>query len=275
MNKLYLILLFFIIPLCSLSQHYVKDYTYNASENESKLDAREISLKETKKLLIEELGVYVNTTTTYNNINNNISIETQTKIISECITQTKILEEKWDGDYYYIKVKMYVDKKNLMKRLNKISKKYESYKPTTINKPIELKEKKKIDWKNEDYYMSIFGSYSINDIFIGLSMGIITDNYFSIGLYGESDINFEYKSFGLIFEPLFFNKRKINLSIPLKLGRGYLDERFVVIEPGIDIGLTINKFKMTVGVSYKLITSEDIQNSFCVNLSFKILKYNN
>jgi len=106
-------------------------------------------------------------------------------------------------------------------------------------------------------------------------MGIITDNYFSIGLYGESDINFEYKSFGLIFEPLFFNKRKINLSIPLKLGRGYLDERFVVIEPGIDIGLTINKFKMTVGVSYKLITSEDIQNSFCVNLSFKILKYNN
>lgn len=273
MNRLYLILLIFITPLFSLSQYHVKDYTYNASENESKLDARRISLKEIKRLLIEELGVYVNTSTTYNNINNNISIETQTKVISECVTQTKILEEKWDGDYYYIKVKMYVDKKDLINRLNKISKKYEHDKPKYIYVQ-QNSTPKYTNTKKEDFYMSIFGSYTIDNVIFGLSMGIITNNKFSIGLYGETDIESEYRSFGLVFEPLFFNERKVNLSIPLKLGNGYLDERFIVIEPGVDISLTFNRLKMISGISYKFITIENIQNGFCVNLSFKLLKYN-
>jgi len=275
MNKLYLILFILITPLFSLSQYYVKDYTYNASDNESKIDARQIALKETKRLLIEELGVYVNTTTTYNNINNNINIETQTKIISECVTQTKILEEKWDGYFYYIKVKMYVDRKNLINRLNKISKKYEQdY--SKQNKEIKYNNPKitYINTTKEDFYMSISGSYNIDNIFIDISMGIITNDRFLIGLYGESDVNFQYRSVGLIVEPLFFNERKVNLSIPLKLGRGYLDERFVVIEPGVDVGLTFNRFKMTSGISYKLFTTEDIPSGFCINLSFKFLKYN-
>ena len=287
MKNLHLIFAFVLISLGGMSQTYVKDYTYNASENESKLDARKIALKETKKLLIEELGVYVNTTTTYNNINSNISVETQTKIISECVTQTEIIEEKWDGDYYYIKVKMYVDKKDLIKRLNKISKKYENYEAKTIKKSEPKYESNfsgidKIDWTNEYYFISVYNSYDINNNYkVGFSAGIISDNILSVGLFWETNAQQYYNTFGLSFEPLFFNKRRVNLSIPVKLAGGKVrdgGEKFLVIEPGVDVGVTFNiteiqAIKISTGISYKLMTTEEVQNSFCVNLSIKLIRF--
>jgi len=297
MPKSHLILLLFLLPTIGISQYYVKEYTYNASENESKLDARRIALKEVKRLLIEELGVYiVSETTLYkNNEDVKISIETQTKVISECVTQTKILEENWDGDYYYIKVKLYVDQKDLERRLKKIYREEENRKSTNISS--SKKEDKviphksnKIDFKKESYAGAIYGSFlPYNDLvsIFGLSLEFITDNKIGIGFYGE--INFakpynskddylRYQSLGIFIDLLFFNTSTVNLSFPIKISKCYVkrfDDGYKIdgssgflIEPAIDVGFAItDSFKITTGVSYKIINNVELNDMVGVNLS--------
>jgi len=286
MNKLYLILLILITPLHSLSQYHVRDYTYNASDNESKIDARNITLKEIKRLLIEELGVYINTTTTTlsKHNGNRIDIETQVKIISECITQTEILEEKWNGEEYYLKVKIYVDEKDLIRRLKKISKSDKDKKIPTYSQQLPPKKEKWIDIKNESLYGYLNVNYQMDGILsVGLSFGVNVDNKFILGVYGDINIYEEGiygNNKGLFFESIIFGNRKINISIPIKLGSSLIypdvyqltDKSCTYIEPSININIPIgDNLKISTGVGYKISDNTEISNTPLINLSFKII----
>lgn len=118
-------------------------------------------------------------------------------------------------------------------------------------------------------------------------MEFITDNKLGIGLYGE--INFakpynsqddylRYQSLGFFIDLLFFNTSTVNLSFPIKISKCYVkrfDDGYKIdgsggflIEPAIDVGFAItDSFKITTGVSYKILNNIELNDMVGVNLS--------
>jgi hypothetical protein len=97
---------------------FIRDYTYNASENDSKVSARRAALEQLQKAAIEEVGVHVqssvvnhDTVTQGTDTERTLKREMQLnfKTFSQALTKTKILEEKWNGESFYIKAEIEVD----------------------------------------------------------------------------------------------------------------------------------------------------------------------
>lgn len=99
----------FVVPVNPLSAetiNFVKEYTYQASELDSKSSCRMIALVQIKRLLLEELGTYLESTTEVKNFE---LTKDQIETISAGVVKTEILSEKWNGVTYYIKAKITVD----------------------------------------------------------------------------------------------------------------------------------------------------------------------
>lgn len=123
MKKIFLSLILFSVVLLN-AKTWVREYTYNASEADSKLTSRAISLEQVKRLLLQEIGVYVHSTI----LNEEVEVSGELKeltakqieIISAGITETKIIEESWNGETYYIKAEITADENDVIKRLDKV-----------------------------------------------------------------------------------------------------------------------------------------------------------
>ena len=96
---------------------FVREYTYHVSGDDSKNEARQIALEEVQTLLIEELNVYIKDTFPIDNKEKNSKL---TNIINDNIREiregkiaTKVLEERYNGDTFYIKAKIELDEKEL------------------------------------------------------------------------------------------------------------------------------------------------------------------
>jgi len=85
---------------------FEKEYTYQASELDSKVSSRRIALEQIKRLLLEELGTYLISRT---DVKNYQLTKDQVKVLTAGIVQTEILAEKWDGKTYYLKAKISTD----------------------------------------------------------------------------------------------------------------------------------------------------------------------
>ena len=122
-----LILFLLLISICFYSQTktFIRDYTYNAGEADSKLTSRTLALQEVKTSLLEEIGTYLQSEfenkIEQNNINGELTFTqlTKSKIITLAagITSIKIIEEKWTGEAYYIKAEIIVDNNDLKRKL--------------------------------------------------------------------------------------------------------------------------------------------------------------
>ncbi|MBN2830224.1 MAG: hypothetical protein JXR56_07885, partial [Candidatus Cloacimonetes bacterium] len=82
------------------SMTWEREYTYRAGEADSKITSRAIALEQVKALLLEEIGVYVHSEikeslSEQNGVLKELSTE-QIEIVSAGITETKILDEKWN-----------------------------------------------------------------------------------------------------------------------------------------------------------------------------------
>jgi len=82
---------------------FIKEYTYQVSDYDSKISSRVIALEQVKRLLLEEVGTYLISETGVKDFR-----LTKDKIttLTAGIVQTEILDEKWDGKTYYLKAKM-------------------------------------------------------------------------------------------------------------------------------------------------------------------------
>ncbi|MBM2837536.1 MAG: repeat-containing protein YrrB [Deltaproteobacteria bacterium] len=96
---------------------FVKEYSYQASEADSKLTARAIALEQVKRLLLEELGTYLISETEVKNFQ-----LTKDKIttLSAGIVMTQILEDKWNGETYYLKARIKADPKEVTSTLDNL-----------------------------------------------------------------------------------------------------------------------------------------------------------
>ena len=103
---------------------FIREYHYQAGESDSKISSRTKALTEVKRLLLEEIGVYLESYINYNEekTENRISsqfLKKEIEQISAGITETSILEENWTGVEYYIKAEITVDPDDVIRQLNR------------------------------------------------------------------------------------------------------------------------------------------------------------
>ncbi len=90
---LLLILFFPLVPqaLCAETKTFIKEYAYQAGDEDSKNSSRVIALREVKRLLLEELGTYLESTTEVQNFK---LTRDQIVTLTAGIVQTELIEEK-------------------------------------------------------------------------------------------------------------------------------------------------------------------------------------
>ncbi len=123
MKKLIIILILFATVLLN-AKIWVREYTYNAGDADSKLSSRTIALEEVQRLLLQEIGVYVHST--IQNETTEVSGELkeltskQVEVMTAGVTQTTILEEQWNGEIYFIKAEIDVDENDVLKKIDAV-----------------------------------------------------------------------------------------------------------------------------------------------------------
>jgi len=96
---------------------YVKEYTYQASEVDSKLSCRTIAMEQVKRLLLEELGTYLISETAVKDFQ---LTRDRISSLTAGIVMTVILEENWDGKIYFLKAKITTDTDELVRSIDRI-----------------------------------------------------------------------------------------------------------------------------------------------------------
>jgi len=147
--------------LSNKSKVFIREYTYNASEDDSKNSSRKKAIKQLKSILSEEVGTHIesslNMETTVKNGVSNKYVKSEINSLSASITKLKILDEKWNGITYYIKASVKIDEEQTMillieaikskasekdvKRLNKILKEQNGHLDKSYSKIQALQKK--------------------------------------------------------------------------------------------------------------------------------------
>ncbi len=96
---------------------FYKEYTYQASEADSKLSCRAIALEQVKRLLLEEIGTYLETQT---EVKNYQLTKDQITALTAGIVSAEVKEEKWDGKTYYLKASLTADPDEVAKSVNQL-----------------------------------------------------------------------------------------------------------------------------------------------------------
>ncbi len=115
-TALALCLLFFSATVASAKTvTFEKEYTYQASEIDSKVSSRTIALEQVKRLLLEEIGVYLISETEVKDFR---LTKDQVTVLTAGIVSAEIINEKWDGATYYMKAKISADPDEVAKSIN-------------------------------------------------------------------------------------------------------------------------------------------------------------
>jgi len=96
---------------------FVKEYTFAAGEADSKLTSRTVSLREVKRLLLEELGTYLEGVTEVKDFK---LTKDQIITLTAGIVSAEIMEETWDGKTYWLKAKISADPEYVIKSIDKL-----------------------------------------------------------------------------------------------------------------------------------------------------------
>jgi len=119
-----IILVVFNLSLKAQEKTFEREYTYYASEIDSKVSCRAIALNEIRLQLLGEIGLYIQsenileTEDTKNGFKQDFSEKILT--LTAGITKVKIIEEKWDGDKFWIKASISVDENSLKNSLTEL-----------------------------------------------------------------------------------------------------------------------------------------------------------
>jgi hypothetical protein len=142
--KIFLTLFLFAISSVAFSaeQTFVREYTYKASDLDSKVSARSNALKLVKAGVLEEIISFVSSESQIGQ--HQLGDDYRSAFINQAKSQTagflqaNILEESWNGEEFWIKAKIIADpnkiKEDLVKSLSMVEQK-ES--PVKTTKPVE------------------------------------------------------------------------------------------------------------------------------------------
>lgn len=108
---------------------FIKEYTFHAGDEDSKNSSRVIALREVKRLLLEELGAYLESTTEVKNFK---LTKDQIATLTAGIVQTELIEEKWDGKNYWLQAKITADSDGVIESIDVLRKDREMTKELEI-----------------------------------------------------------------------------------------------------------------------------------------------
>jgi tetratricopeptide (TPR) repeat protein len=136
------------LPLFAGTKTCIREYTYKAGEADSKITSRAIALDQVKRILLEEIGVYLQSSIETKKEERDTSYKEltteQVQSITAGITETKIIEERWNGETYYIKASITVDPDEVNKHIARIA-----------NDQSKLKELEDVKRKADDAFAEI------------------------------------------------------------------------------------------------------------------------
>ncbi len=114
-------LLFLSISSISFAEikTFEKEYTYQASDEDSKNSCRVIALREVKRLLLEQLGTYLESIVEVKNFQ---LTKDQITTLTAGIVSADIVDEKWDGKTYRLKARISSDPSHVIKSIDKLRK---------------------------------------------------------------------------------------------------------------------------------------------------------
>jgi TPR repeat protein len=119
----FLAVIWFLIIPSSQAKNYVRDYTYTASEVDSKVTSRIIALDQVKIILLQEIGTHIrqkmNITKNHTGV---VYAQEDVEAITAGLTKVEILEEKWNGKTYYLKAKIEADTDKVLNALDEFKK---------------------------------------------------------------------------------------------------------------------------------------------------------
>ena len=100
---------------------FIKEYTYNASDDDSKNSSRKKAIQQIKILLSEEVGTHIQSYLEIDKtVRNGVSYEDVKQEINNLtvgITKLKVLDENWNGKKYYIKASVAINTDRTMSLL--------------------------------------------------------------------------------------------------------------------------------------------------------------
>ena len=104
---------------------FEREYTYQASEYDSKVSCRVNALEQAKRLLLEELGTYLESRTEVKDFN---LTKDQIITLTAGIVRTEIVKETWDGKTYWLKAKIEADPDEVIKSVDSLRKDHQKTK---------------------------------------------------------------------------------------------------------------------------------------------------
>jgi tetratricopeptide (TPR) repeat protein len=99
---------------------FERDYTYQASEVDSKVTARTFATEQMRTELLREVGEFLHSEITLARSDTSERFAQKIEAITAGIVEMKILDERWDGATYYIKAEMTVDPKEVNRRIAEV-----------------------------------------------------------------------------------------------------------------------------------------------------------
>ena len=111
--------LFLANTVSAETKTFIKEYTYQASDEDSKNSSRTIALREVKRLILEELGTYLESQTEVQNFK---LTKDQIVTLTAGIVQTELIEEKWNTENlkYWLKAKITADSSEVIKTIDSL-----------------------------------------------------------------------------------------------------------------------------------------------------------
>jgi tetratricopeptide (TPR) repeat protein len=105
------------LPVHAETKTFIREYTYEAGEIDSKVSCRAIALEQVKRLLLEELGTYVESITVVRDYR---VAKDEITTLAAGVVETTILEENWDGKEYWLKAKITADPDEVASSIEKL-----------------------------------------------------------------------------------------------------------------------------------------------------------
>ena len=96
---------------------FIEEYTYDASEADSKITSRVLALEQVKRLLLEKIGTYIESETEVKNFQ---LTKDQIRAYTAGFVKTEIIAEKWDGEHYWLRAKIDADPNDVARAIDKI-----------------------------------------------------------------------------------------------------------------------------------------------------------
>ena len=182
---------------------FIKEYTYQASEIDSKVSSRTIALEQVKRLLLEELGTYLISETQVRDFR---LTKDQITTLTAGIVSAEITEEKWDGKTYYLKANITADPKEVAKSVDTLRKNKEKSKELEESRKkaeealreIERLKKEletvKADTKKQREYTTAVKGLSAQDWFDkGYALGMAGNYQAALEAFGKTiELNPQY-----------------------------------------------------------------------------------